>query len=250
MVQKLFFLVAGILYTLLLPAQTSDFISRGKIEYEIRYNQKRAMADYRSKNENNDFLNSLPDFEVSYYNLNFSWGSSLYSFARGGSGFWGDRGSVYIEKGKEVFVAKRKFYDKFYVYEDSLKPIKWKIQNETRKIAGFECRKAVGVIYGDVYVVAFYSLQMLPQVGPEFFTGLPGMILGVAIPQWNTTWFATKLELASVDESEIKAPSPGKAKVYKPDDIAQILFKDYKEHFGKDATVNSIRSSFFNIFRL
>jgi GLPGLI family protein len=250
MIRFLFSLVIGLFYSILVPAQQSDFISRGKIEYEIRFNQKRAMADYRSKNANNDFLNALPDFDVSYYNLNFSWGSSLYSPGRSSSSSRADKGSVYIEKGKEVFVAKRRFYDKFYVYTDSLKAIKWKIQNETRKIAGFECRKAVGKLPGDVYVVAFYSLEMLPQAGPEFFTGLPGMILGVAVPQWYTTWFATKLELANVDEAEIKAPSPGKSKVYKPAELAQIIYTAYKEYLGKDATVEKVRSMFFNNFNL
>ncbi len=43
-----------------------------------------------------------------------------------------------------------------------------------------------------VYVIAFYTDQIIPSGGPESFNGLPGMILGIAIPRINTTWFATK----------------------------------------------------------
>lgn len=113
--------------------------------------------------------------------------------------------------------------DDFAVYSDSIKKIKWKIQNETRKIAGFDCRKAIGRIQDSVYVVAFYSAEIIPQGGPELFTGLPGMILGIAIPRWHTTWFATKVEIAQIDESLIEPPSGKKGKVYSKSELAEIM---------------------------
>jgi GLPGLI family protein len=42
-----------------------------------------------------------------------------------------------------------------FVVEDSIPNIQWKITNEHREIAGYNCRKAVGKIYDDVYVFAF-----------------------------------------------------------------------------------------------
>ncbi len=41
------------------------------------------------------------------------------------------------------------------VFEDSVTYVRWKIDDETRTIAGFKCRKAIGVIMDSVYVVAF-----------------------------------------------------------------------------------------------
>ncbi len=61
-----------------------------------------------------------------------------------------------------------------------------------------------------VFVVAFYTDQIVPGGGPESFTGLPGMILGLAIPRMNTTWFATKLELVTVGPSDLAPPKKGK----------------------------------------
>jgi GLPGLI family protein len=126
-------------------------------------------------------------------------------------------------------ISKQTFIGDPYLLEDSVRPIKWKIENEIRKIAGFDCRKAIGIIHDSVYVVAFYCPEIVPQGGPEFFTGLPGMILGLAIPRYFTTWFATKIELASIDESKILPPTIKKSKQYTKKELAAILSKKYKE---------------------
>jgi GLPGLI family protein len=46
-----------------------------------------------------------------------------------------------------------------------------------------------------IYVVAFYSDQIVVRGGPESFWGLPGMIMGVVLPHEYTTWYATKVYL-------------------------------------------------------
>lgn len=244
--------ITGLLYILSSQAQHSDFVSRGRIEYEIRYNQKRALMNQGYNSQDNDFINALPDFDIAYYNLTFSWSTSLYAAGKAASSNRPDRGSIYMQKDQGTFVAKRQFYDKFYVYTDSIKPIQWRITNETRKIAGFECRKAIGKLQDSVFVIAFYCQEILPQSGPEFFTGLPGMILGAAVPQWYTTWFATRLELANVDETTITPPSPGKSKTYKRPELSEVIFKDYKSSLSeiKITTPKGVDSTFFNSFTL
>jgi GLPGLI family protein len=92
---------------------------------------------------------------------------------------------------------------------DSTIKIDWKITSEPRTIAGFECRKAVARIFDSVVVIAFYTDEIIPSSGPESFGGLPGMILGLAIPRLHTTWYATKLELIDVS-GQIIAPREGK----------------------------------------
>lgn len=46
--------------------------------------------------------------------------------------------------------------------------------------------------------------------GPESFTGLPGMILGVALPHDNTTWFATQVTNKIVNEKDLIRSTKGK----------------------------------------
>lgn len=218
-----------------LPAQ--DFITRGKIEYEIKKNNKRAYSD--ADRAQNTWLGNLPEFDIMYKELTFSWNQLLYVPLRKGTptAYLSDN-SVYTDLDNRKTISKQIFASEPYLFEDSILPVKWRIENELRKIAGFECRKAIGIIHDSVYVVAFYCPEIVPQGGPEFFTGLPGMILGLAIPRYYTTWFATRIELASIDESKILPPTVKKVKQLTKKEMAEELAKKYKElGWWKDADV-------------
>jgi GLPGLI family protein len=93
---------------------------------------------------------------------------------------------------------------------DSLRNIEWKITPEIRKIAGFDCRKAVGRVMDSIVVIAFYTDEIVTNGGPESINGLPGMILGLAIPRLHTTWYATRLQLVEVTDTDLAAPKKGK----------------------------------------
>jgi GLPGLI family protein len=97
-----------------------------------------------------------------------------------------------------------------YVVSDSVRKIEWRITPEIRKIAGFDCRKAVAKIMDSIIVIAFYTDEIIPSGGPETFTGLPGMILGLAIPRLHTTWYATKLQTIEVTDKDFIMPKKGR----------------------------------------
>jgi GLPGLI family protein len=61
-----------------------------------------------------------------------------------------------------------------------------------------------------IYVVAFYTDEILTTGGPESFTGLPGMILGVSLPHQHVSWFATKVEAIPIAETLVAPPAKGK----------------------------------------
>jgi GLPGLI family protein len=230
----LFLLLAGL-------AHGQDFITRGKIEYEIKRNNRKTYADVDSRSSS--YYAALPEYDVSYRDLTFSWNHWVYQQGRIAPTVSHNVGesSTYINLDTRETVSKKRFIDDYFVFGDSLRPIKWKIENETRKIAGWECRKAVGRIYDSVYVVAFYCPEIITQGGPEFFTGLPGMILGLAIPRYYTTWFATKIEVASIDESKILPPTMKKGKQYAKKDLAEVVLKKYKESgWWKDVTLEKV----------
>jgi GLPGLI family protein len=209
-------------------ARAQDFITRGKIEYEIKKNNKKIYSD--AQRANSTWIASLPEFDIFYRELVFSWNHLLYLPGRKGTltAQVGDN-TLFTDLDTRKTISKQTHISEAYIIEDSVRPVKWKIENEIRKIAGFECRKAIGRIHDSVYVVAFYCPEIIPQGGPEFFSGLPGMILGLAIPRYYTTWFATKIELASLDESTIVPPTLKKNKQYNKKELADILYKKYKE---------------------
>lgn len=218
-----------------------DFVTRGKIEFEVKRNNKRTIS--AEDRANSPFLAGLPDFDISYQDLIFSWNQSIYQPGRKISGQINlhNPGTAYLDLSKQQIIRKANYFGEEFVVADSIQKIGWKIENETRVIAGWECRKAVGRIYDSVYVVAFYCPEIIPQGGPELITGLPGMILGLAIPRYYTTWFATKIELANIDELKIVPPALKNKKPLSKQVFAEILLKKYKEAgWWKDATLDSI----------
>ena len=63
------------------------------------------------------------------------------------------------------------------------------------------------------------------------FSGLPGMILEVAIPRLYTTWIATKIELVQPKEEDYKFSQTGKK--VKRKELYQSMSKsmeDWKEY--------------------
>ena len=107
-------------------------------------------------------------------------------------------------------ISQKKVFEELFLIQDSTRQIKWKITDENRVIAGFQCRRANAIIMDSIYVVAFYTDDIVAGGGPESFTGLPGMILGISLPHQHVTWFATKVSAQAVSTAQLKIPVKGK----------------------------------------
>src|SRR5690606_3960286 len=90
---------------------------------------------------------------------------------------------VYTDFKADRVAASKKVFEEKFLINDSIRTLRWKILDEVRTIANYKCRKAVARICDSVYVVAFYTEDILTSGGPEMFAGLPGMILEIAIPR-------------------------------------------------------------------
>lgn len=101
--------------------------------------------------------------------------------------------------------------DDKYILKDSLANITWRFTDEYRNIAGFECRRVNGATADSLYLVAFYTDEIPVSGGPALSHGLPGMILGLAIPEMHIQYWATK-----VDYHNELVPSNWKDKKSKP----------------------------------
>lgn len=127
---------------------------------------------------------------------------------------------IFIDKETDKIIVQKKGVSGEVNYESEIDKIKWKLTDEEREIAGYKCRRANGIMLDSVYVVAFYSTDFDFQGGPESFSGLPGMILGVALPHENVTWFATKVNM-DTDNIDITPPKRGK-KITKAEFISEV----------------------------
>ena len=192
-----------------------QFITKGRIEYERKTNQH-ALLDDNSLFDAAARKN-LPKFITYYFDLTFDNNKTLFKPGRENdvrqNKFWGvfeGDNVIATDLDSKFSTTQKSFYGDAYLISDSLRKIEWKIGTEIRKIAGFDCRKAVGKVLDSFVVIAFYTNEIIPSGGPESFTGLPGMILGIAVPRMHTTWYATKLQLVNVSEADLAAPKKGK----------------------------------------
>ncbi|HSF46451.1 MAG TPA: GLPGLI family protein [Chitinophagaceae bacterium] len=203
------FLIISLVFVNHLSAQ---FIKAGKIEFERRTNQHSFLEDENMFDAM--IKESMPKFAVTYNDLIFDERSSLFKEGKDPEHnkiHWSINyisNTVYRDFEKGSRTTRKNMFGTDYLVQDSLLKIDWKITNEPRTIAGFECKKAVGRIFDSVVVIAFYTDEILASAGPESFGGLPGMILGLAIPRLHTTWYATKLEL--IETPAIAPPKEGK----------------------------------------
>jgi GLPGLI family protein len=193
---------------------SAQFITKGKIEYERKTNQHAFMDENSVWDEM--AKKNLPKFVTYYFDLTFENGRTLYKPGRESvrqNKYWGvfDADNIIsADLDKNSLITQKSIYGDTYLISDSLRKVQWKIGSEIREIAGFSCRKAVGRVMDSIVVIAFYTDEIIPSGGPESFSGLPGMILGIAIPRMHTTWYATKLQLVNVNETDIAAPKKGK----------------------------------------
>lgn len=156
----------------------------------------------------------MPKETVSYFNFTGDVRNSLYKRTKEPEiprGMWfqpfADNNVVYNDYTAGTTTSQKPIYEETYLVQDSLLKVKWKITADTRIIAGFECRKAVGILFDTVAVFAFYTDEIMVNGGPEGISGLPGMILGMGIPRLHTTWFATKVTALDVVNTKAVAPA-------------------------------------------
>jgi len=191
------------------------FTGSGKIEFEKSENMHKQWGDNEWTVE---LKKNYPMFKKTYFNLYFTDNKTYYEPGRENteSKFpeWGNLATdnktfIDLENGKAT--QFKQIFEEKYLIQDSALNIEWKLMDETRTIAGLDCRKALGRFSDSLYVVAFYTDQITCSGGPEGFSGLPGMILGLAFPRLHTTWFATRIEnLQTKDVAAIKPPATGK----------------------------------------
>ena len=159
----------------------------------------------------------LPETSVTYFDFIGDTAHSIYkpgkevayhprSFYQG----LADRNVVFTDYRNQKMIAQKPVFEETFLVEDNLPKVTWKITADTRNIAGFDCRKAVGIIDDSVAVFGFYTDEILVTGGPESLQGLPGMILGLGVPRLHTTWFATKVEVNGVNMSVVKPATKGK----------------------------------------
>lgn len=244
------FIILFLFFANIVISQNS-ILDKGLIIFERKVNTHAILPEVIgesgivSKDELPSFLQKYktehPQFWVDSFQLIFGRDSTLYQpagsispFLHGTSIPMANKNKVLIDLKSFHFIAEKNAYNEQRVIIDSFSRIRWKLTDETRDIAGFECRRANALINDFVYVVAFYTDAIKTKGGPELFNGLPGMILGVAIPHYHITYFATRVDTQMFLE---KMASPNF--IYEKTKVKQIDYSNEMINYLKDKKLNS-----------
>lgn len=210
-----------------LRAQQAHFTRSGIIEYERKTNAWAVIK--KEVNKDNEavvapalesYKKNNPQFKVLKSTLSFTGNKTLFTPIEADPGgnllffsiipLMTQNNTIYSDLNNGLVIAQKKVLGDAFLVSDSTRKIKWKITDETRDIAGYHCRRANGIMLDSVYIVAFYTTQIPVPGGPESFNGLPGMILGVALPHENIAWFATKVTDTTLPDNAVVPPKKGK----------------------------------------
>lgn len=200
-------------------AQAPVYLTEGRIEFEKRQNTHARLDAMFGKDDSNwkDMEKKrTPKFKTSYFDLRFHDSKTLYAPGRENPDNVrlrpepAEENIVYSDLDKSESTAQKTVFEQVFLVKDSTRSIRWKITDEKRNIAGFDCRRANAIIMDSIYVVAFYTDAIITPGGPESFSGLPGMILGIALPYEHVTWFATKVLTENIPASSLQPPVKGK----------------------------------------
>jgi len=221
------YLLTGLLLLMMTSmfAQNVHFTTSGTVEYNKTSNTF-AMIEKQINKDNESFYRQFfeeykknnPQFKTFKSTLTFSGDKTLFTPIEpenlGGNFFdmplADQNNTIYNDLSAKITTNQKKVFEATFLVKDTTRKIKWKITGETRDIAGYTCRRANGIMMDSIYVVAFYTEKIHVSGGPESFTGLPGMILEVAVPHENIIWTATKVTDMPIADNMIKAPVKGK----------------------------------------
>jgi GLPGLI family protein len=215
--KKTITVLAVILTSFTLKAQNVEH-THGKIEFAKKVNElafvKQVYSSAQDQANVDQYAKNNPQFQDYTFQLVFDSETSVYlpiasAPRKRAVSEVGRNTIVYTDFKKESYISQRKIFNNVFLLEGPLKKIKWKITTETRNIAGHDCHRANGLTSDSTYVVAFYTDDIPLKGGPELFNGLPGMILGIALPDDHVTWFATKVDFIQPEEGLIVAPKVG-----------------------------------------
>ncbi len=190
--------------------------TEGSITYETKVNVHRTLPKERE-----DMKSMIPEFRYIKDQLVFNDESSLYKPVEEEEEEEIEQGAIrmriqrprnetYINSQSLHRVRLQEFMGKKYLIEDTIKLMGWKFGTDQKEILGYLCKQAS--FFNEERkqtVVAWYTDQLRPFLGPESFHTLPGAVLAVDINDGERVITATAIDIHPLKKSELKIPSGG-----------------------------------------
>ena len=138
-------------------------------------------------------------------------------------------------------IIMREMDSKLYNISDSIATYKWGITRESKKIKGYDVRKAVA-IDANFRIEAWYVPSIKSKCGPDEYNGLPGLLLELKKTSLKdeNQYTTYKLESILIDD-KLKLQKPAKGKVISTsefDKIEEEYYQKIQENINKKTGVN------------
>jgi len=204
----------------------SGQITSGKIVFERKTNLFKKFKDEGTK----QWLGEKNKTRIEQFELFFNDSVSLFrpieSELKDELSWATTQNTVYQELNSQTRLSILSVWGEKLYIKDSTVNRTWKITESHRKIGKYDCRKAIWVVNDSTRIYAWYADEIIPGVGPETFSGLPGAILGLATEDGGVIYFAKSVEVMEPDFAKL-APVTGKNKVYQEAEIRAKLEKEF-----------------------
>jgi len=118
---------------------------------------------------------------------------------------------------------------KLYNISDTIATYKWSITRESKKIKGYDVRKAVA-IDANFKIEAWYVPSIKSKCGPDEYNGLLGLLLELKKTSLKdeNQYTTYKLESISIDD-KLRLQKPTKGKVISTSEFEQIEEEYYQK---------------------
>jgi GLPGLI family protein len=224
-----------LLFLLVVLTASTSFaqITAGKIVFERKTNLYKKFKDDNVK----DWLKEEDKSKVDIFELYFNDSMSVFmpqeSDLKEKMSWATSKNTTYQNFKTNTTLAIKSVWGEPLYVQDTLKKRVWKITDNKRVISGYNCRKAIWQMNDSTRIYVWYTDDIVPNVGPEAFSGLPGAILGLATEDGGVIYFAKSVE-ASNPSMERLTPKKGKNKIYESAELKVKLEKDFgKNPWGK-----------------
>jgi GLPGLI family protein len=221
--------IAGTLAFVLLSTVSIAQLTQGSITFERRTNLKKTVGDNPRVSR---FLNDDNKIRKENFELKFNETSSVFKHIEnedeediGMMKYFTQRNTVYQDLDNNGFMVILNSWGQPMYLQDSMSIRLWKVTESKRKFAGYMCYKSIWEINDSTRIYAWFCPDIVPSVGPEGFSGLPGAILGLATEDGGIVYYATE-----VKEMEVTAETTDFTEymdeTYTKEELKEILLKN------------------------
>jgi GLPGLI family protein len=201
------------------PTNGPAILTEGKVIYQRKIDIYRRLTDESVKA-------MMPQFDSSKTELDFSGDESIYKNLKEDADIRDKAGEdnnnrfvvkmgggddqTYKNRAAGKMVQQKELGPKKYIIEDTLPTQNWHLEEATRTIKGYTCKKASTKSKAGLDVTAWYAEDVRAFSGPEGFGGLPGLILELNINDGEIVFSALDILTRDFDKRMVKAPTDGK----------------------------------------